>query len=133
MPKLNPSQPPKHCTDRQYSYVRINGQRCNTGKLSPAGKITPEAEKEYRRIIAEYLANQDKPTKPDSITVDELVLRFTKEHLPTVSTRENQIFHNENHLWDAAVYALAAAMISEGGMIQDGVMQIKRKKYEVKF
>ncbi|GHT29032.1 hypothetical protein FACS18942_09910 [Planctomycetales bacterium] len=41
--------------------------------------------------------------------------------------------HNENHLWDTAVYALSAAMISEGSMIQDGIIQMKRQKINVNF
>jgi hypothetical protein len=53
-----------------------------TGKLSADGKITPEAEREYRRIITEYFAGQDRPAKTDSITIDELFLRFLNAKKP---------------------------------------------------
>jgi hypothetical protein len=77
---------PKHCTHKRIgqSYVRINGRQIFTGTLVKR-KISTDAEKEYRRIIVEYLANQDRPAKPSSITLDEVCVRFlkAKRHLTT--------------------------------------------------
>jgi integrase len=84
---------PKHCIHRGIgqSYVRINGRQIFTGTLVK-GKITADAEKAYRRIIVEYLANQDKPVQAESISIDELILRFFKQKLPTVHKASAQHF-----------------------------------------
>ncbi|GHT13999.1 hypothetical protein FACS1894170_10570 [Planctomycetales bacterium] len=79
MPKT--SRPPKHCIHKKNgkSYIRIDGRHIYTGTLAD-GKITLDAERKYRRI----LANQDKSTKPDSITIDELILYLFKRKLPSL-------------------------------------------------
>jgi hypothetical protein len=94
MPKLKPSSMPKHCIAAavKQSYVRIGGQKIYTGKLDPTGKITPEADKEYRRILSEYLAGQYRLPKQGGITVEELALRFMKEHIPTIHPAHKQHF-----------------------------------------
>ncbi|GHT28569.1 hypothetical protein FACS18942_09090 [Planctomycetales bacterium] len=81
MPKLKPSTLPKHCVAAatKQSFVRISGQKIYTGKLDATHKISPEAEKEYRRIISEYLAGQLRSPKQGGITLDELVLRFLND------------------------------------------------------
>jgi integrase len=68
------------------AFTVIDGQRIHLGLYG-----TPEAEKEYHRIVAEWNTGIISPKQtPQDITVAELVLRFLKE-------RQGKISHKQ---WD---------------------------------
>jgi hypothetical protein len=86
--KQNSTQPVIHRQKRRNrqdnAYTVIDGQRIYLGVYG-----TPEAEKEYRRIVAEYNACFATPKQASTdVTVAELVLRFLKE-------REGKVTHNQ--------------------------------------
>ena len=78
--KSSPKQPAVYRQKRQNrqdtAFVIIDGQRIHLGIFG-----TPEAETEYRRLVAEWNANIVAPKQINSAdcTVAELVLRFLKE------------------------------------------------------
>ena len=65
------------------AFTVIDGRRIHLGVYG-----TPEAEKEYRRVVAEWntgIIAAPKQTNTADITVAELVLRFLKERQNKVS------------------------------------------------
>ncbi|MCL2006037.1 MAG: hypothetical protein FWG73_07705 [Planctomycetaceae bacterium] len=89
--KSSPKQPAvyrqKRHNRQDTAFVIIDGQRIHLGIFG-----TPEAETEYRRLVAEWNANIVAPKQINSAdcTVAELVLRFLKE-------REGKVSHTQ---WD---------------------------------
>lgn len=80
--------------------VRIKGRSFYLGKFG-----TAEAEERDRRILAEYVTTGDVPrtTEPDdAISVNELVLRFWKEHV-AVAYRKNGKNTSEVSLFRSAL------------------------------
>jgi hypothetical protein len=83
--KQNPKQPTikrqKRHNGRDGSYTVIDGQRIYLGVYD-----SPESEKEYRRVVAEYNAGFITPKQASTdVTIAELVLRFLKEREGKVS------------------------------------------------
>jgi integrase len=70
------SKTPKLCKQGNLAYVRIHGQKIYLGTHG-----TPEARREYHRVIAEYHANASAPPKNSRhiLTIDELCLRFLED------------------------------------------------------
>jgi integrase len=91
--KQSPKQPVMYRQKRKFgqdtAFTRIDGQRIHLGVYG-----TPETEKEYRRVVAEWNAGIIAPRQVNSIgiTVAELVLRFLKErqNKGTPTQRDNE-------------------------------------------
>jgi hypothetical protein len=86
MPTKHPKQPTIYRQKRpnrpDTAFTVIDGQRIYLGTYG-----SPEAEKEYRRVVAEWNTGiiTPKQTQTANITVAELVLRFLKERKQKVS------------------------------------------------
>jgi integrase len=81
-PKQSAIHRQKRRTGQDTAFTVIDGQRVHLGVYG-----SPEAEKEYRRVIAEWNTGMiaPKPERTENITVAELVLRFLKERQGKVS------------------------------------------------
>ena len=78
------SKTPKLCKQGNSAYVRIHGRKIYLGIHG-----TPEAKREYHRVIAEYHANASAPPKDKkSITLDELCLRFLEDKKDKISAKQ---------------------------------------------
>ena len=97
----SPKQPAifrqKRRSGQDTAFTIIDGQRVYLGLYG-----TPEAEKEYRRVVAEWNIGIITPNKTDTagITVAELVLRFLKEREGKVSPTQ---WDNERRIGEVLV------------------------------
>jgi len=97
----SPKQPAiyrqKRKDGRDTAFTVIDGQRIHLGVHG-----TLEAEKEYRRVVAEWNTGIIAPKQANAdITVTELVLRFLKE-------RQNKVSHKQ---WDNEQRSLASLFL----------------------
>ena len=77
------SKTPKLCKQGNLAYVRVHGRKIYLGTHG-----TPEAQREYHRVIAEFHANASVPPKDKkSVTLDELCLRFLEDKKGCLATK----------------------------------------------
>jgi integrase len=84
------SKTPKLCKQGNLAYVRIHGRKVYLGIYG-----TAEAQREYHRVIAEFHAHAAAPPRnKDSITLDEICLRFLEDKKTKVSTTQWDNYKN---------------------------------------
>jgi hypothetical protein len=131
--KQKPKQPVMYRQKRRNrqdtAFTVIDGQRIHLGVYG-----TPEAEKEYRRVVAEWNAGVIAPRQANSVgvTVAELVLRFLKERQNKVSATQ---WDNERNTaavlvelygdMDAATFDINCLRVARNEFIQRGFVRKK--------
>jgi len=84
------SKTPKLCKQGKLAYVRIHGRKIYLGTHG-----TAETQREYHRVIAEFHAHASAPPKDkNSITLDELCLRFLEDKKIKVSSTQWDNYKN---------------------------------------
>ena len=78
------SKTPKLCKQGNLAYVRVHGRKIYLGTHG-----TPEVQREYNRVIAEYYANASAPPKTShTLTIDELCLRFLEDRKTDLAPKQ---------------------------------------------